>query len=88
MKRQHVGFVRNNLLGATQPFSSFLKNSLRISGPMEFVHYSRFKVQPRHQRSAFTLLETMLALSLSAMLLAGIYAAIDQSWRVSASGRE
>lgn len=39
-------------------------------------------------RSAFTLLETILALSLSALLLGAIYAAIDQSWRTAASGRE
>lgn len=46
----------------------------------------------RHDRDrgrfGFTLLETMLALGISALLLAGIYAAIDQSWRTAASGRE
>ena len=39
-------------------------------------------------RSAFTLLETILALSLSALLLGAIYAAIDQSWKTAVSGRE
>lgn len=51
----------------------------------------RFSVRgSRRTRSrlGFTLLETMLALSLSALLLAAIYAAIDQSWRTAASGRE
>lgn len=49
---------------------------------------SRLAVTHVRFRSAFTLLETMLALSLSALLLAAIYAAIDQSWRTAASGRE
>ena len=44
--------------------------------------------QARASRSAFTLLETMLALGLSAMLLAAIYAAIDQSWKLTSSGHE
>ena len=43
---------------------------------------------PRRRRRAFTLLETMLALALAGILLAGVYAAIDQSWKMTASGRE
>ena len=39
-------------------------------------------------RAGFTLVETLLALSLSAFLLIGVYAAVDQSIRMTASGRE
>ena len=88
MKRRHLGFDRNDRQAATQPHFCLLIISRPKSGQTESDRCSRFKTRPRHQRSAFTLLETMLALSLSALLLAGIYAAIDQSWRASASGRE
>jgi len=33
-------------------------------------------------------METMLALALAALLMGGIYAAMDQSWRLSSSGRD
>ena len=49
---------------------------------------NRTGVRQVFARSAFTLLETILALSLSALLLGAIFTAIDQSWRTSASGRE
>ena len=49
---------------------------------------NRTGVRQECVRSAFTLLETILALSLSALLLGAIFTAIDQSWRTSASGRE
>ena len=39
-------------------------------------------------RSGFTLLETMLALTLALLLLSAVYAAIDQSWKLTSSGRE
>ena len=42
----------------------------------------------RAGRLGFTLLETILALGISALLMAGIYAAMDQSWRTATSGRE
>jgi len=42
----------------------------------------------RAGRLGFTLLETILALGISALLMAGIYAAMDQSWRSATSGRE
>ncbi len=51
---------------------------------MKYVRLDGF--QPA--RTGFTLLETMLALLLSSVLLAAIYSAMDQSWRVSSSGRE
>jgi hypothetical protein len=49
---------------------------------------NRTGVRQIFARTAFTLLETILALSLSALLLGAIFTAIDQSWRTSASGRE
>lgn len=39
-------------------------------------------------RIGFTLLEVLLALTLSVVLLAGIFAAMDQSWKLTVSGRE
>lgn len=49
---------------------------------------NRLAKLPKAVSSGFTLLETMLALGISALLMTGIYAAIDQSWRTAASGRE
>ena len=40
------------------------------------------------RRRAFTLLEVMLSLTLATILLGAIYAAMNQSWRLTASGRE
>ncbi len=40
------------------------------------------------RRRAFTLLEVMLSLTLATILLGAIYAAMSQSWRQTASGRE
>lgn len=45
-------------------------------------------VTVRRQRHAFTLMETMLALALAAVLMGGIYAAMDQSWRLTSSGHD
>lgn len=42
----------------------------------------------RASRAGFTLLEVLLALTLSVVLLAGIFAAMDQSWKLTVSGRE
>lgn len=39
-------------------------------------------------RAAFTLLEVILALTLAVFLLGAIFTAMDQSWKMSASGRE
>lgn len=39
-------------------------------------------------RKAFTLVEVMLALTLSVILLGAIFTAMDQSWRLTANGRE
>lgn len=39
-------------------------------------------------RAAFTLVETLLALGLAGILLVGIFAAMDQTWKITASGRE
>lgn len=39
------------------------------------------------KRRGFTLLEVMLSLTLAIILLGAIYAAIEQSWRLTASGR-
>lgn len=39
-------------------------------------------------RHGFSLLEVMLSLTLAVLLLAAVYAAMDQSWRLTASGRE
>jgi len=39
-------------------------------------------------RTAFTLLEVLLALTLSVVLLAGIFAALDQSWKLTVTGRQ
>jgi type II secretory pathway pseudopilin PulG len=40
------------------------------------------------RRAAFTLLEVVLALSLAVILLGAIFTAMDQSWKMTASGRE
>jgi prepilin-type N-terminal cleavage/methylation domain-containing protein len=40
------------------------------------------------KRSGFTLLETLLALTLAALLMGGIFTAMNQSWRLTASGHE
>lgn len=42
----------------------------------------------RRQPAGFTLLEVILALSIASLLLVGVYAAIDQSYKLTASGRE
>ncbi|MEI8380371.1 MAG: type II secretion system protein GspJ [Planctomycetota bacterium] len=42
----------------------------------------------RTGRQAFTLVEVMLALTLSVILLGAIFTAMDQSWRLTANGRE
>lgn len=44
--------------------------------------------QPLGRRRGFTLLEVVLSLSLSILLLSAIFTAMDQSWRLTASGRE
>jgi type II secretory pathway component PulJ len=41
-----------------------------------------------NQRSAFTLLEVVLALSLAVILLGAIFTAMDQSWKMTSRGRE
>ncbi|HEY4259383.1 MAG TPA: hypothetical protein VGM98_04460 [Schlesneria sp.] len=41
-----------------------------------------------NKRTAFTLLEVVLALSLAVILLGAIFTAMDQSWKMTASGRE
>ena len=40
------------------------------------------------RRRGFSLLEVMLSLTLSIMLLSAIFSAMNQSWRLTASGRE
>jgi type II secretory pathway component PulJ len=47
-------------------------------------------VRSRHlpNRSGFSLLEVMLSLTLAIILLGAIFTAMDQSWRLTASGRE
>jgi prepilin-type N-terminal cleavage/methylation domain-containing protein len=52
---------------------------------MRIDHSSRLR---RTSHLGFTLLEVMLALLLAGGLLAAVYGAIDQAWRMSASGRE
>ncbi|MBS0204724.1 MAG: hypothetical protein JSS49_17605 [Planctomycetes bacterium] len=42
----------------------------------------------RSPNSAFTLLEVVLALTLAVFLLGAIFTAMDQSWKLTASGRE
>ena len=39
-------------------------------------------------RSAFTLLEVLLSLALSVLLLGAVFMAMDQTWKLTASGRE
>lgn len=41
-----------------------------------------------NKRTAFTLLEVVLALSLAVILLGAIFTAMDQSWKMTATGRE
>ena len=53
---------------------------------------SCLRITSRHRGMAidagFSLVEVMLSLTLAILLLGAIYAAIGQSWRITASGRE
>ncbi len=51
--------------------------------------YRRFFVGATYTpRRGFTLLEVMLSLTLAIVLLGAVYSAMNQSWRLTASGRE
>ena len=47
----------------------------------------RQRADAQESRRGFTLLEVMLSLTLAIILLGAIYAAMEQSWRLTASGR-
>ena len=51
-------------------------------------HRQPLKGSTPTRRRGFSLLEVMLSLTLSVMLLTAIFSAMNQSWRLTASGRE
>ena len=58
------------------------RDSETTSGPMASLRITRFR------RGGFSLLEVMLSLTLAIVLLGAVYSAMNQSWRLTASGRE
>ena len=76
-----IGGWKPPLLGSARPCS--------FASRMVSTEYRRkSRGSSNSGRLGFTLLETILALGMSALLMAGIYAAMDQSWRTATSGRE
>lgn len=51
-------------------------------------HLTRTGIKRSSTRRGFSLLEVMLSLTLAVVLLSAIYAAMEHSWRLTATGRE
>lgn len=59
----------------------------RLASSINDAHGNRFRRPQRVDRAAFTLLELMLALGLTATLLTAVYSALELHWRFSTLGQ-